>query len=147
MSTSSKSKAKVEPLLNSGETNISENQNKGVNFVNFSESGAGQNEILISEEKRDSSCGPQSKSAEVYLENLKQALRTKSSLLKCPFCRKSTETQVVKKCSVINILCFIFSTPVLWAVFKCFRGKDCNFYNANHSCNRCKREIAEYSAC
>ena len=82
-----------------------------------------------------------------YIENLKKALRTTSSALKCPYCRKQVETEVTKTCSVINILCAIFSTPILWAGLKCCRGKDCNCYNAEHKCKRCKREIAQYSAC
>ena len=82
-----------------------------------------------------------------YLDNLKKALRTKSSALKCPFCKKSTETEVTKKCSAVNILCFIFTTPIFWAFFKCCRGKDCNFYDANHKCKKCMKEIADYSAC
>ena len=82
-----------------------------------------------------------------YLENLKKALRTKSSALKCPFCQKQVETEVTKKCSVINIICAVITTPIFWALLKCCRGKDCNCYDANHKCKRCKREIADYSAC
>jgi len=82
-----------------------------------------------------------------YLDNLKKALRTQSSALKCPFCLKQVETDVTKTCSVINILCAIITTPIFWALLKCCRGKDCNCYDAKHVCKRCRKEIADYSAC
>ncbi len=90
---------------------------------------------------------PQSDSGVVHLENLKKALRTQSSNLKCPFCQTQMSTEVTKKCSIINILCAIFTTPILWACLKCCRGKDCNCYDAKHKCQKCRRQLADYSAC
>jgi hypothetical protein len=103
--------------------------------------------INIPEANNNQLDAPQNESTIEYLENLKKALRTQSSALKCPFCQKQVETEVTKKCSVINILCAIFTTPIFWACLKCCRGKDCNCYDANHKCKRCRREIADYSAC
>jgi len=82
-----------------------------------------------------------------YLVNLKKSLKTRPSTLKCPYCHTQVETEVVKKCSIINIFCMIFTTPIFWAFFKCIRRKDCNCYDACHKCTSCRREIAEYSAC
>ena len=103
--------------------------------------------IVIPEANQNQVDMPQNESTIEYLENLKKALRTKSSALKCPFCQKQVETEVTKKCSIINIICAIITTPILWGLLKCCRGKDCNCYDAIHKCKRCKKEIADYSAC
>ncbi len=130
---------KVNTETNTSDSNSLRNSNNKLNpvvaTIKIPEANHNQNREITDE------------STLIYLDNLRKALRTQSSHLKCPFCQKSVETEVTKKCSIINILCFIITTPILWACLKCCRGKDCNCYDANHKCKRCRREIANYSAC
>ena len=43
------------------------------------------------------------------IENLKKALRTRPQTIRCPYCEKNGETEVVRTCNTKNTLCSIFS--------------------------------------
>ena len=81
------------------------------------------------------------------IENLRKALRTKPQTIRCPFCEKNGETEVVRSCNTKNTLCSIFSLSIGWLIYMLCKGKDLNCYNAIHTCKHCHRMLGDYSAC
>lgn len=81
------------------------------------------------------------------INNLMLALRTKSQTVRCPYCEKTCDTQVEKNCSTGNILCAVFTSPVIWFFFQMCRGKDYNCNNAVHTCQHCQKKLGDYKAC
>jgi hypothetical protein len=83
----------------------------------------------------------------VDIENLKNALKSDSNFVTCPYCRNQAITRTQKKFSCINCLCCVVTSGILWLFFQACRGKDINCYDADHYCNRCNNNLASYKAC
>lgn len=81
------------------------------------------------------------------INNLMLALRTKSQTVRCPYCEKTGDTQVEKKCNTGNVLCAVFTSPVVWVFFQMCRGKDYNCTNAVHTCQHCQKILGDYKTC
>jgi hypothetical protein len=79
--------------------------------------------------------------------NLKTALRSNTQFVTCPFCRNQAMTRTERTCSVANIICCIFTTPLTWLIFQACRSKDISCYDADHFCTRCGNNLANYHAC
>ena len=80
-------------------------------------------------------------------QNLKKALRSKPQTVRCPYCGQSGETEVTRKCNKKNVICSIFTTPLFWFIFMCYRHKDYNCYDAESKCANCHNILADYQAC
>ena len=81
------------------------------------------------------------------IENLRKALRTKPQTIRCPFCEKNGETEVVRSCNTKNTLCSIVTLSFGWIIYMICKGKDLNCCNAIHTCKYCHRILGDYSAC
>ncbi len=82
-----------------------------------------------------------------HIDNLKAALKTKSQLVACPFCKSQDFTKIESECSSLNLIFGIVTLGLFWAPHQFFRNKDLNCYNAKHSCVRCGQTLSEYRAC
>jgi len=82
-----------------------------------------------------------------HIDNLKAALKTQSQLVACPYCKSQDFTKIETQCSTINLLFGIFTIGLCWAPHQFFRNKDCNCFNAKHTCSRCGQTLSEYKAC
>ena len=65
----------------------------------------------------------------------------------CPFCKIYINTAVNKSVSCCNVLCFVCTSPVLWAAFQLVRGKDLVCLDAKHRCPNCGANVGTYTAC
>ena len=74
-------------------------------------------------------------------------LKSQQVEIKCPYCQQETPTNATRTCSTKNILCCVFTTPIVWAVFQLMKKKDLNCYDAEHSCHACGKLLYEYHAC
>lgn len=83
----------------------------------------------------------------IMIENLMKALRSKPQTVRCPYCGSKGETEVIRKCNKMNVLCSIFTTPLFWFFFMCCRHKDYNCYDAESQCRGCHKILGDYHAC
>ena len=81
------------------------------------------------------------------VNNLKFALKTSPQCISCPYCNYQDFTNVERKCNILNTVFCVFTAGIFWSCHQCFRGKDCNCFNATHSCSKCGQEINDYKAC
>lgn len=90
---------------------------------------------------------PQSIITNQIVINPTPELRSDSTLMICPFCKIYINTAVNKSVSCCNVLCFVCTSPVLWAAFQLVRGKDLVCLDAKHRCPNCGANVGTYTAC
>ena len=81
------------------------------------------------------------------INNLKMALKSSKQFLACPFCNHQGDTEVEKKCNILNTVFCVFTGGIFWGCHQFFRNKDCNCFDARHTCNSCGQEMNDYKAC
>ena len=81
------------------------------------------------------------------LNNLKYALKSSSQFISCPYCNYQDFTGVEKENNMLNTVFCILSLGTLWGCHQFFRNKDCNCFNAKHTCKKCGQEIQNYKTC
>ena len=82
----------------------------------------------------------------VGIDNLKAALRSKTSYVFCPYCRNQSLTKVNSQRNMIDTFLFVFTLGTLWCILHFLRGKDLNCEDADHFCSKCNVKLGEYTA-
>ena len=82
-----------------------------------------------------------------HLANLKFALKTKSQLVSCPYCKYQDFTNMENSCNKINLIFCIFTLGIFWCPHQFFRNKDYICYDTKHTCQKCGHELNQYKAC
>lgn len=83
----------------------------------------------------------------VIIANDPNMYRTSSVLATCPACKITSNTRVETSCSCSNVLCCLFTDPIIWLIFQAVRGKDINCCDARHTCSSCGSLMGTYNAC
>lgn len=84
---------------------------------------------------------------QIDLKEYAGILRSSPEKITCPYCLFVGHTEVKTELSIANLLCCIFTDPIVWCLFQCCRDKDLNCCDATHRCHNCKRIIRKYEAC
>lgn len=72
--------------------------------------------------------------------------RTFPQYVVCPHCSQVAYTYVVKKISILSIVCAC-CYPKCWFIRQDYKAKDLNCYDASHYCMNCNYKMADYNSC
>ena len=65
----------------------------------------------------------------------------------CQFCKTPVTTNVKKSCSCCSCLLCIVTVFFIWLCIQCFRKKEINCCDAQHTCPNCGQILGNYKSC